>query len=248
MVNTKINKLVLVFITFDALFVLGGAVIFAVVMMTRSSMNAGPTLNSVATDMLLSQSPLTGTVLPIRPPYSSQHTDTTLGAATVNAIFIFTTFAVSLPAIIFPKNRILLNLHGWLVVICALFTLVVGLDIWYKTLKTRSNLAVAWGQQTAQTQSLLQQRFNCCGYLNSTAPPFQKDTTCTNALVAAQKSGCVTPFSKFANQYLDIVFTADFGIVAIDVILLLCVAMVLKQRKEKERYRLIDEKLGWGPI
>jgi len=224
----KINKVLLAFISFDAVFVLCGGLILVVVMMTQSSMKAGPTLNSVATDLLLSRCPLT--------------------AATVNAIFIFATFLLSLPAIILPKNRFWLNVHGWLVVICALFTLVVGLDIWFETLKTRSNLAVAWGQQTPLTQSLLQQRFNCCGYLNSTAPPFQLDSTCTNALVAAQKQGCVAPFSKFANQYLDIIFTAEFGIVAIDVFLLLCVAMVLKDRKERERYRLIDEKNGWGPI
>lgn len=44
------------------------------------------------------------------------------------------------------------------------------------------------------------------------------------------------------------IFTADFGIVAIDVILILGIACLLKDRKEKERYALIDAKTGFGPI
>ena len=87
---------------------------------------------------------------------------------------------------------------------------------------------------------------NCCGYANSTSPPFVPDTTCPNALVAAAQLGCVTPFSKEANNFLDLVFTGAFGIVGIDAILVICTAIVLKDRKEKERYRFIDEKNGAG--
>jgi hypothetical protein len=54
--------------------------------------------------------------------------------------------------------------------------------------------------------------------------------------------GCVGPFSSFANTYLDLIFTAAFGIVGVDVLLLLCIVMVLKYRAELERYRHIDEK------
>lgn len=56
-------------------------------------------------------------------------------------------------------------------------------------------------------------QFDCCGYINSTFPPFQQDSVCTNPLVAAQKQGCVGPFATFANIFLDFIFTADFGIV-----------------------------------
>jgi hypothetical protein len=31
--------------------------------------------------------------------------------------------------------------------------------------------------------------------------------------VAAETQGCVSPFSNFANSALDLIFTADFGIV-----------------------------------
>ena len=75
--------------------------------------------------------------------------------------------------------------------------------------------------------------------------------------------GCITPFSKLANNFLDVVFTGAFGIVGmcrnwfqiclranifigLDVVLILGIAIVLKDRKEKARYRVIDEKNGAG--
>jgi hypothetical protein len=67
-----------------------------------------------------------------------------------------------------------------------------------------------------------------------------------NTLVAAQKGGCIGEFSSFANKYLDQIFTAAFGIVGVDFILVLCVAMVLRYRMEQERYKHIDEKTGTG--
>ena len=82
--------------------------------------------------------------------------------------------------------------------------------------------------------------------MNATSPPFQVDTTCLNNLVAAQKGGCIVPFSSFANSYLDLIFTAAFGIVGVDAIVIMCVAMVLKYRQELERYRHIDEKNAAG--
>lgn len=52
------------------------------------------------------------------------------------------------------------------------------------------------------------------------------------------------PFSNFANSFLDLIFTALFGVVGLDVAFLLSVVVVLKNRAEKERYRHIDEKNG----
>jgi hypothetical protein len=51
---------------------------------------------------------------------------------------------------------------------------------------------------------------------------------------------------SFANTFLDTIFTGAFGIVGVDVALILTTAMLLKDRKEKERYRHIDEKQGTG--
>jgi hypothetical protein len=177
--------------------------------------------------------------LTIRPPTNN------LTAGVVNAVVMFLTFLLSLPALALPMNRGWLKLQGWLLVFCSFFTLVLGLFIWFDTLQTRKNLAVIWGQQPSDIQGLLQQRFNCCGYMDSMTPPFIVDNTCPDSFTASQKMGCVGPFSTFANTYLDLIFTAAFGIVGVDVLLLVAVVMVLKYRSELERYRHIDEKNGF---
>lgn len=159
---------------------------------------------------------------------------------------IFITFLISLPALAIPTTRGWLKFFGYMVTICAAFTLVLGLDVWFDTLKTRNNLSATWNLQPLTSQSLLQQELDCCGYFNSTSPPFVTDATCPNAAAAALKKGCVTPFSSVANTFLDLVFTAAFGIVGLDVAMILTVACVLKERKEMERYRHIDEKNGVG--
>lgn len=87
-------------------------------------------------------------------------------------------------------------------------------------------------------------QFNCCGYLNPANPPFITDATCPNVQQAQKLGGCVTNFGNFANQFLDVVFTAMFGAVALDVILFLSSVVLIKDRKEQERYRLIDRKYG----
>ncbi|PGH26402.1 hypothetical protein AJ80_01900 [Polytolypa hystricis UAMH7299] len=223
-----VNYVFLTYLAADGLFVLGGALLLAVALISKAHISGTVTIDNVAQVLLLSHCPL--------------------NPAIANAVMVFVTTALSLPAIILPNDRLWLKLHGYLVVVCGLFTLGLGLSIWFETLKTRSKLGVMWGQQTPEIQSMLQMKFNCCGYLNSTSPPFQVDPTCPTSLVAAQKEGCVGPFSNHANSYLDVIFTADFGVVAIDTILLLCVAMVLKDRKERARYRLIDAKNGYAVI
>lgn len=65
-----------------------------------------------------------------------------------------------------PTSRGWLKAHGAMVVVCGLFTLVIGLDIWFETLKTRENLGVLWNQQSNDIQSLLQR-----GVRLSLSPP-----------------------------------------------------------------------------
>ena len=140
-------------------------------------------------------------------------TNIALPAGIVNAVFMFVTFLVSLPALALPTNRGWLRLQGFMTVFCALFTLVLGLFIWFDTLQTGKNLNRVWGGLSTDIQSLLQQRFQCCGYTDSQTPPFIVDAICTDSFTASQKQGCVGPFSVFANTYLDVIFTAAFGIV-----------------------------------
>ena len=69
-----------------------------------------------------------------------EHQLTVYPAGVVNAIFVFVTFLLSLPALFLPNNRGWLRIMGWLVVVCATFTLGLGVAIWVETLGTRSNL------------------------------------------------------------------------------------------------------------
>lgn len=219
-----VNKLMIVFVGADFLFAACGGLLLGFSLISEQRLSESPTTGNVAENLLLGQCPLT--------------------AGVVNAIFVFTTFLLSLPALFLPHNRGWLRAQGWLVVICACFTLGLGLSVWVETLQTRQNLSDIWGRETQLMQSLLQQKFDCCGYFNSTTPPFVQDSTCLNTLVAAQKGGCIAKFSSFSNRYLDQIFTAAFGVVGIDVLLIMCIAMVLKYRQEQERYRHIDEKNG----
>lgn len=97
------------------------------------------------------------------------------------------------------------------------------------------------------------------------------DSTCSSPASAALLRGCAASISSFANLHIDSIFTVLFGIVGefklsflaqlcaetlqtnfphigIDAIFILCIACLLKDRKERERYRHIDEKAGYRQI
>jgi len=220
------DNILMTYIVMDLLFVAAGGLLIIFSLVVKAEITSTPTLDNVARDLLFNMCPL--------------------NAAIGNAVMVFFTFLMTVPAIVMPMTRGWLKFGGYLTVVCAIFTMIIGLDIWFETLKSRKNLSNIWNAQPASTQSLLQTKFNCCGYANSTSPPFVMDNVCPNAEAAAAQVGCVSPFSKEANSFLDIIFTGAFGIVGIDVALILATAMLLKDRKEKERYRHIDEKSGAG--
>jgi hypothetical protein len=132
------TKLMLAFVGFDFLFAGCGGLLLGFSLMSEAAMQEKPTVANVTQNLLLGQCPLT--------------------AGVVNAIFIFVTFLLSLPALFLPTNRGWLRAQGWLVVICATFTLGLGVAIWVETLQTRKNLSNLWGRESPQIQSLLQQK------------------------------------------------------------------------------------------
>ncbi|KAL8900176.1 MAG: hypothetical protein Q9192_001219 [Flavoplaca navasiana] len=213
-----------IFLLADILFAATGGLLVAVVLISKRDMVA-PTAETVAPNLLLAHAPL--------------------NSALFDAGLIFFTFIVSIFGLIFTTKRVWLKVHCWMVLGCIIVTLVIGLQIWFSTLKTRANLAVMWDAESPQMQHLLQERWDCCGYMTI---PFQTDSTCPSLLVASKKPDCVGPFSEFANGFLDQVFTAMFGMVALNVILLLGGLVVLKKREEEERYRHIDEKSKYTRI
>lgn len=212
------------FVIADFLFLAGGALILAYSLIEETNMTTAPTKETIVRNLLLIYSPNT--------------------AGIVNAGFIFFGFLVSIPGLILPSTRGWLKFFGGMVVINALFTMIIGLTIWFHTLKTRSEFSGVYAALPSASQSLIQQSLDCCGYESSTSPMFVTDSVCTSASVAAMKGGCISPFSSKANVILDVIFTAAFGIVGVDAIVFLSILMLLQERKEQERYRHIDEKNG----
>jgi len=216
------------YVVSDFVFLATGVMLITVACIWRKEMASPPTEESVGRLILLQGCPLIAVI--------------------ANGGLVVFTFVVSLPAFALPTSRTWLKIHSWGVVMCLLFTLVLGLNEWIQTLTTRANLQVVWGKQSRDTQSMLQQKFDCCGYVNSTTPLYVPDAVCTNDIVAASKEGCVTAFSSYGEKWLNYLFTAAFGVVGMDVVLLLCAAMLIRFRKEQLRYRLIDQKWGVGNI
>ncbi|RAL59159.1 hypothetical protein DID88_006715 [Monilinia fructigena] len=204
------DKILWTYIILDLLFVGSGALLLGFALNTKASTSQAPTISSVSANLLLLSTPL--------------------NAAIGNAVVIFFSFLLSIPAMTLSTTRGWLKLHGYMVVISGIFTLVIGLDIWFGTLRSKESLFDTWNKQSDTVH----------------IPAFVTDSTCPNAIVAATMPGCSAAFVKFDGLFLDVIFTAAFGIVGLDVALIFGIAMLNKDRKERERYRFIDEKNGMG--
>jgi hypothetical protein len=112
------------------------------------------------------------------------------------------------------------------------------------TLRTKESFQLLWTAQPAAVQDLMQTQFECCGYLNSTSPAFVTDATCPSPAAAALMKGCSAPITSYLNVFIDDIFTAVFGMVGVDAVFVVAAACLLKDRKERERFRHIDEKSG----
>jgi len=212
------------FVVADFLFLAGGALLLGFALIEDADMGEAMSKSNIVRNLLFTYSPAT--------------------AAIVNAGLVFFAFVVSIPGLILPSTRGWLRFLAVLVVMSAFFTMIIGLDIWGHTLKTRSEFSTIYATLPPSSQDLIQTQFNCCGYENSTSPPFVPSTVCSSPTVAASKGGCVSSFTSEINLVLDQIFTSAFAIVGVDAALFLAILMLLQDRKEKERYRHIDEKTG----
>lgn len=220
------RKTLFIFVGFDLLFLICAALHLFIPLSTRAQLKMKPQPETVANNLLLDECPLT--------------------ASMINAGIMFIAFLISVPAFFRKQNLLLLQMYAWVVVVCALFTLGIGLEIWFSTLRSRSNLLPLWNKQGTFVQSMLQFKFKCCGYDDTNQ--FLPDGTCPNLADATRHGTCNGPLAVFANQLLDVVFTTFFGFVAVDMMVLLSVLCVLKERKEQIRYQFIDEKSQIGGI
>lgn len=213
------------FVVLDGLFVIMGALMLGFCLIVQNELKQDPTEGvEAARNLFYSQFPLE--------------------AGIAASVFYFITFAVSIPAIM-TQSRGTLKLTGYMVSVTAFVSLIVGLIIWIQTLKTRETFAPLYIAQSAQVQSLMQTAFNCCGYFNSSSPAFVTSPICPSPAAAALQRGCGNPIASFGNIHLDNIFTAVFGMCGIGGLLVMATACLLKDRKEQERFRHIDEKNGF---
>ncbi|SPO00020.1 probable Pls1 tetraspanin [Cephalotrichum gorgonifer] len=223
-----VNKILLTTVAADLLFLAAGAAMLGFCLIVRNVMDETPAEGRQAARNLLYQK------FPLE-------------AGIVNAIFIFITFVVTLPGLLTPA-RSWLKLSGILVTICGIFTMCMGVFLWVLTLRAGDDFFTIWMAQEPGVQDLMQTSFNCCGYFNSTSPAFVTNPTCPSPAAAALMRGCAPALTSFANIFIDDIFTALFGVVGIDVVVVMAIACLLKDRKERERYRHIDEKSGYRGI
>ncbi|KAI5921890.1 hypothetical protein F4810DRAFT_702088 [Camillea tinctor] len=219
-----VNKVLAAFIAVDGLFVSMGAIMLGFSVIVQQTCFDTPTEGMEAARDLLYQ----------RFPFS---------AGIANAIMTFIVFLTTLPAIT-TNNRSWLKVAGYLVVVDAIFTLIIGVDLWIVTLRLKNTFFEIWVSQPPQVQDLMQTAFQCCGYFNSSSPAFVTDATCPSPAAAALMPGCSAALSSFGNVFVDNIFTAVFGMVGIDALFIMATACLLKERKEMERFRDIDEKTG----
>ncbi|KAG5985922.1 hypothetical protein E4U54_005742 [Claviceps lovelessii] len=167
-----------------------------------------------------------------------------LAAGIINGALVITTTAFVLLGLVSPV-RGWLNVSGYLVSLCGLFSLCLGVYLWVMTLRLKESFLDTYLVLRPEEQSLIQQSFQCCGYYNAATPAFVTDSFCSSPAAAALMRGCGSAISNYGNQFIDYFFTALFGMVGLDAVLFLSIACLLKDRKERERYRHIDEKSGF---
>ena len=160
------------FIVTETLFLGTGVMITIATVLWMNEMNSAPTIDSVTRHILISHFPMQGNKLTNNPSECESeklrlvaNTFLFAPALLANAIVIFFTVLLSIPALIIPTSRGWLKVHGWFVVICAIFTLILGLNEWLQTLTTRADLLHVWGKQPDNFQSLVQQKVSSAGFL-----------------------------------------------------------------------------------
>lgn len=167
-----------------------------------------------------------------------------LTAGVANASVILGAALFTLVGLMSPVRGWLM-IGGYLIAVCGLLTLCIGVYLWVMTLRIKETFFPTYVAQDPSVQRLIQDSFECCGYFNHTSPAFVTDPTCPSPAAAALLRGCATSISSFSNSFLDNIFTTVFGMVGVDALLILAIACLLKDRKERERYRHIDEKSGY---
>lgn len=172
--------------------------------------------------------------------------DADLTAGMVLGIAMLITFAISIGAIV-QRNHITIGLVilNWTLILDMLGIVVIGTFVWFYTLRERSNFRTVFSQQSTPNQIAIQDKLNCCGYLNATDLLQIGGNVCTSQAASNQlNTTCIGPITSFADTTLNDIFTTVYGFMAIIICLFLASLCVIKQRQEEERFKKIDSKRG----
>jgi len=217
------KRLVLTYAFTNVLFIAAGVITLIISLMWRMDALNSPTTGSIQQNVIFMMTPNVGGM----------------------AVGIITIVAgvLAIPALVMPTSRGWLYTHGWAVTGACVALLVLGLRIWFVTLTEQSNILDAWVATSPNTLADLEEQFNCCGYWNSTSPPFVLSANaCPNADVAATKLGCIITLQPYADLFLNRIFTTLFGFVGIGTCAILAGAMLVKARTTEARYVRIAQK------
>jgi hypothetical protein len=159
------------------------------------------------------------------------------------ALGVLIAFSVlfTVPGVI-TGTRGLLKTSACFNLLATLATLAVGLEMWFFSLIERQEYRALWPSQSPAKLMLIQDKFNCCGYDDSQTPKFVTSLACPNDDIALSRSGCVVPFTSFADAILHKLFTTTFAMTDVAVFALLYGLILIKRITELERFRYIDIK------
>jgi hypothetical protein len=133
-----VNKILATTMAVHALFLATGCLSLGFCLIVRSFMNQEPANGEEATRNLLYRQ------LP-------------LNAGIANGAFVIVAFVASLPGLLMPM-RGWLKASGYMITICGLFTLCVGVYLWVMTLNLRDNFFDLYLMQEPSSHDLIQTR------------------------------------------------------------------------------------------
>lgn len=126
----------------DAAFLASGALQLGFSLVTQSKLGSTPTDGKEAVQNLLFE------WLPLK-------------MGIVNAAFVFFSFVVTLPGLLLP-GRSVLKTSSWMIILCGIVTLCVGVYTWVLTLKIKQTFSPVYLAQTPEVQSLIQKAVSSC--------------------------------------------------------------------------------------
>lgn len=218
--NYSTSRLSLAFIATTAFYALSGIAMIVVSILFKAYV-ARPVENGT----------IAATVLALKP--------IDLNHGILTGAIVLLAVALSIPGT-FASSKAWLKASFVVNLMSILATLAIGLEIWFFTLIEVQEYRPLWSQ--SNNTGLIQDKFNCCGYFDSTSPKYVTSLACPNDDTALSKVGCVYLLTEYADSLMNVLFTTIFGLSGLSLIALLAGLILIKRMTELERFRNIDSK------